>query len=235
MCPKNGVLANGKPRQIYLDKFSTYKMNSATAKDNPDLKTQFQRAMSELHIEPLFANSPQAKGRVERLFDTLQDRLVKELRLAHVSTVPEANIFLKETFMPAFNGKFAVEPVSSANLHQMLTEKEKKALASIFSRQETRIVQNDFTFSFQNRWHQLTENQLATICKKDEVTVEEHLDHIIHVRLRGKELNYVILPKRPSKVHVPFIIAKSAPEPMKPRANHPWRKRIHANVLEAHS
>ena len=64
---------HGKPRQIYMDKFSTYKMNSHAAKDNPDLKTQFERAMIELHIEPLFANSPQAKGRVERLFDTLQD------------------------------------------------------------------------------------------------------------------------------------------------------------------
>ena len=76
----------GKPRSIYLDKFSTYKMNCKEAKDNPDLKTQFKRAADELHIELIFANSPQAKGRVERLFHSLQDRLIKVMRLAIVSS-----------------------------------------------------------------------------------------------------------------------------------------------------
>jgi|GEM_PF-2921714 len=126
-------------------------------------------------------------------------------------------------------------PVSSSDLHQSLSEKERKNLPSIFSRQETRIVQNDFTFSFQCRWYQLTTIQPVTICKKDEVTVEEHLDHTIHIRLRGKELNYTILPERPKKDHVPFVIAKSAPQPMKPRADHPWRQRFRADALKAHS
>jgi hypothetical protein len=235
---KQYIETHGKPRQIYMDKFSTYKMNCAAAKDNPDLKTQFQRAMIELHIEPIFANSPQAKGRVERLFDTLQDRLPKELRLATISTVEEANKFLVEKFIPSFDEKFAIPPTSPANLHQALTGKEKKALASIFSRQETRIVQNDYTFPFQNQWHQLTEDQPATVCKKDEVTIEEHLDHTIHIRLRGKELNYKILPERPKKAHVPFVLAKSASQPMKPikpRADHPWRRRFRADALKATS
>lgn len=226
---------HGKPRQIYMDKFSTYKMNSVAAKDNPDLKTQFQRAMIALHIEPIFAQSPQAKGRVERLFDTLQDRLVKEMRLANITTVPEANRFLKEKFIPWFNQKFSVEPASSSNMHQMLTEKEKKILPSVFSRQETRTVQNDFTFSFQNRWHQLTAQQPATVCKKDEVVVEEHLDHTIHVRLRGKELNYVLLSERPKKTPVPFVLVKLPPLCTKPRADHPWRQRFHADALKVTS
>ena len=228
------IKTHGKPRQIYMDKFSTYKMNSAAAKDNPDLKTQFERAMCELHIEPLFANSPQAKGRVERLFDTLQDRLVKELRLVGISTVEEANTFLIETFVPLFNEKFSVEPASSSDLHQPLTEKERKQLSSIFSRQEKRTVQNDFTFSFQNQWYQLTENQPVTICKKDEVTVMEHPDRTIHVQLRGKELNYALLPQRPKKARVPFVLAKTA-SPVKPRADHPWRRRFHADVLKTTS
>jgi hypothetical protein len=232
---KEYLETNGKPRQIYIDKFSTYKMNHATAKDNPDLKTQFGRAMASLHIELIFANSPQAKGRVERLFDTLQDRLVKELRLAKISTVERANQFLKEIFIPAFNEKFSVEPVSTSNMHQALTEKEKKTLSSIFSRQEKRTVQNDFTFSFQNQWVQLLEHQPATICKKDEVIVEEHLDHTIHLRLRGKELNYIILPLRPKKAFVPFVIAKSVPHINKPRADHPWRQRIHADAQKTYS
>ena len=226
---------HGKPRQIYMDKFSTYKMNSHAAKDNPDLKTQFERAMIDLHIEPIFANSPQAKGRVERLFDTLQDRLVKELRLAGISTVAEANVFLREKFIPHFNAKFSVEPVSASDMHQPLTEQERRNLPSIFSRQEIRTIQNDFTFSFQNQWHQLTKNQLVTVCKKDEVTIEEHLDHTIHVRLRSKELNYVILPARPKKVTVPFVIAKSAPRIIRPRADHPWRQRFLTNALKSYS
>lgn len=227
------IETHGKPRQIYMDKFSTYKMNSAAAKNNPDLKTQFERAMIALHVEPIFAQSPQAKGRVERLFDTLQDRLVKEMRLANIQTVEEANRFLKEKFILTFNEKFAVLPASQSDLHQPLTEKERKSLPSIFSRQEKRIVQNDFTFSFQNQWYQLTDHQPATICKKDGVTVEEHLDHTIHIRLRGKELNYTLLPVRPKKTAVPFMIAKTA-QTNTPGANHPWRRRFHADSL-AHS
>lgn len=229
------IETHGKPRQIYMDKFSTYKMNSAAAKDNPDLKTQFQRAMIALHVEPLFANSPQAKGRVERLFDTLQDRLVKELRIENITTVEEANRFLQERFLTAFNEKFSVEPASSSDLHQTLTEKEQKNLPSIFSRQEKRTVQNDFTFSFQNQWYQLTEQQPVTICKKDEVTVEEHLDHTIHIRLRSKELDYKLLPDRPKRAFVPFVIAKSVPQSAKPRADHPWRQRFRVDAQKAHS
>lgn len=230
---KEYLETHGKPRQIYLDKFSTYKMNSIEAKNNPDLKTQFQRAMTELHIEPLFANSPQAKGRVERLFDTLQDRLVKEMRLQDISTVEEANTFLKETFIPWFNERFSVLPVSQSNLHQTLSEKEQNNLSSIFSRQETRVVQNDFTFSFKNQWYQLTKTQPVTICKKDEIIVEEHLNHTIHIKLRGKELNCLLLPQRPKKVIVPFVIAKSAPTHIKPTFDHPWRKQIGADIQKA--
>ena len=226
------IETHGKPRQIYMDKFSTYKMNSHAAKDNPDLKTQFQRAMIALHIEPIFANSPQAKGRVERLFDTLQDRLVKEMRLADIRTVEEANRFLTDVFIPAFNAKFSVVPASPQDLHQPLTEREQKDLPSIFSRQEQRIVQNDFTFAFQHQWYQLTAHQPVTVCKKDEVTVEEHLDHSIHIRLRGKDLNVAILPERPKRAVVPFVIAKTA-APTKPPADHPWRQRFHADALHA--
>jgi len=232
---KKYLETQGKPRSIYLDKFSTYTMTSAAAKENPDLKTQFERAMIELQIEPIFANSPQAKGRVERLFDTFQDRLVKELRLANIATVEEANKFLKEKFIPAFNAKFSVEPVSSANLHRKLTAKERASLPSIFSRQETRTVQNDFTFSFKNQWHQITERQPVTVCKKDIVTIEEHFDHTIHVRLRSKELNHVLLQVRPRKIIMPFVIAKTAVMARIPAVDHPWRQRFHADALKVKS
>lgn len=74
------LLKHGKPMSIYMDRFSTYSMNQKTAKENPDTLTQFQRAMKELRIESILANSPEAKGRVETMFGTLQNRLVKEMK-----------------------------------------------------------------------------------------------------------------------------------------------------------
>lgn len=214
------LLNTGKPISIYLDKFSTYKMNQKVAIENHDLKTQFQRAMTELHIEPIFANSPQAKGRVERLFGTLQDRLIKELRLQNISDIETANKFLKEKFIPDFNRRFAVEPRHRANLHKPLLEKEKNRINSILSKQTLRTVQNDFTVSFNNQWHQILPNQPATVCKRDEIIVEEQLDGTIHFRLRDKYLNTKPIPKFAERVYrqkqQPWVIAanQSAKPPM---------------------
>lgn len=201
---------NGKPRSIYLDKFSTYKMNPRAAQDNHELKTQFERALNELQIEPITAHSPEAKGRVEKLFRTLQDRLIKELRLHDISTIPEANRFLKDKFLSRFNQRFAVAPANPTNLHQPLSFKEREHLSSIFSRQYTRQVQNDFTLSFNNHWYQLLKEQPVTVCKLDRVTVEEHLNGSVHIRLRGKYLNYRIIPKRILKARVPWVLAAVA-------------------------
>lgn len=215
---------HGKPRSIYMDKFSTYKMNCKEAKDNPDLKTQFERALGELHIEPIFADSPQAKGRVERLFETLQDRLIKELRLAGVSTPEEGNIFL-ETYLSKFNKQFGVEAMNASNLHSTLDKKECEKLPSIFSRQEKRTVQNDFTIAHKNHWYQLTEKQPVVVCKRDEVIVEERLDGSIHFRLRGKYLAYKVLPERPKKIKTKIWVFANQ-QPTKPAVNHPWRTQI---------
>lgn len=226
---KEYVLANGKPRCIYLDKFSTYKVNHKVASENPDVKTQFQRACNELGIQPIFANSPQAKGRVERLFQTFQDRLIKELRLAGISTVKEANRFLREIFLPKFNARFSVEPVSKANLHRPLGASEKNRLDSTLSRHTERTVQNDFTFSFGNQWYQITATQALAVRRKDVVTVEEHLDGMIHLRLRGKELNYTLLPERPKKAspHLSawVLAADSARQATKPTHSFAYGKR----------
>ncbi|OGH84601.1 MAG: hypothetical protein A2261_03165 [Candidatus Magasanikbacteria bacterium RIFOXYA2_FULL_44_8] len=186
----------GKPLSIYLDKFSTYKMSQKAAIENHDLKTQFQRAMTELRIEPIFANSPQAKGRVERLFRTLQDRLIKELRLNNISDIETANKFLKEKFIPAFNRRFAVPPRNPANLHQQLSDKEKNNLIRVLSRQTPRVVQNDFTISFNTHWFQLLPQQPVTVCKRDQIMVEERIDGSIHFRLRNKYFNAKPILKR---------------------------------------
>lgn len=204
----NYLKKNGKPASIYMDKFSTYKMSQKTAIDNHDLKTQFQRALSELQIEPIFANSPQAKGRVEKLFETLQDRLVKELRLEGISDIESANKYLVKLFIPKFNKQFGVEPRGKENFHRALSARELKELEGIFSRQEIRTVQNDFTISFGNCWYQLTDKQPATICKRDKLTVELRLDNSIKMRLRGKYLNFVQIEKTydRKKIKSPWVI-----------------------------
>ena len=225
------LIAHGKPRAIYLDQFSTYKMNPGLAKNNHDLKTQFQRAMQELNIEPITAYSPEAKGRVERLFGTLQDRLIKELRLRNISTITAANRYLAEEFIPKFNQRFAVAPKLASNLHRKLTASEEKQLPAILSRQEQRTVHNDFTLSFNNYWYQLLENQPVLVRPKDKVTVEHRLDDSVHLRLRGKHLTYKLLPQRPKKMtSKPWALANSRPKQIyKPAFDHPWRKFDYAN------
>lgn len=218
----------GKPNSIYVDKFSTYSMNHKPAKENPDTLTQFERAMEkDLGITVIKANSPQAKGRVERLFETLQDRLIKELRLKNISTAAEANIFLREEFLPKFNARFMVKPRSDTNLHKKLNEQEKKKLDSIFSRQSEKVVRNDFTIGHKKTRYQLEKTQPVTICRQDKVIIEERMDHSIHVRLRGKYLNCKLLPELPERLNSgkntsPWVIPKSTAHT--PAINHPWRK-----------
>ena len=227
---KGYVERHGKPRAVYCDKFSTYKQHIPSVAEQ-DRKTQFQRAMETLTIEPIFAESPEAKGRVERLFETLQDRLVKEMRLAGIATIEDANRFLEETFIPWFNTRFFVEPASKENLHQPLIQKERTALDSIFARHDMRTVQNDFTIAHHTRWYQLAETQPVTIRKNERIIVEEWLDHSIHFRLRGKELHYEILPARPkrSAKRIPWVLiattsAQPTRAPWRPAADHPWRQ-----------
>jgi transposase-like protein len=223
----------GKPYSIYVDKFSTYSMNHKLAKQNPDTLTQFQRAMeTDLNIEIIHAGSAQAKGRVEKLFRTLQDRLIKELRLNNISIIEEANKFLEEDFLPKFNAKFMVEPKTESDLHKKLTKQELSGLNSIFSRQCQRTVRNDFTINYGKNWYQLTEDQPATICERDEITIEERMDKSIHFRLRGKYLNYKLLPARPEKINkkAMWVIPQTGNRKSHtPLANHPWRKFQYSN------
>ena len=224
-----------KPNSIYVDKFSTYSMNHKLAKENPDTLTQFERAMQELNIGIIHAHSPQAKGRVERLFKTLQDRLIKELRLNNIFTIKEANEFLEKVFLPKFNAKFMVEPRSKANLHKKLNEQEKKKLDSIFSRQYEKVVMNDFTISHMKNCYQLEKIQPVTVCKRDRVAVEERMDKTIYFRLRGKYLNYKLLPEKPKKINgdrnsLQWVVPKSTAHI--PPADHPWRQTSNMEYLK---
>ncbi len=183
----------GKPVSIYLDKFSTYKINHKNAVDNSQLMTQFQRVMKILNITLITAHSPEAKGRVERLFQTLQDRLVKEIRLAGVSTPEQGNRFLKEVFIPQFNHKFSVVPKREGDVHRPLQQEETKQLPHIFSVHETRRVNLDFTIQFKNNWYQLAEIQPTTVRSKETVLMETWLDQSIHVIFKNHELTAILL------------------------------------------
>jgi len=230
------IKENGKPVSIYLDKYSTYKINHKSAKDNNKLLTQFQRAMKQLDIRTIVAHSPEAKGRVERLFQTLQDRLVKELRLAGICTVEEANVYIRDKFIPAFNEKFSVIPKNDKDLHRVLDKEEAKRLPSILSIHSTRKVNNDYTIRFNNMWLQLNERQPTTVYKKDAVLVEERLDGTIWIELKGKYLDYTMLPERPAKIHkirdIPLSALTPRKAPYKPPLNHPWRQQAHAAKLQ---
>jgi len=222
--------ADGLPIVIYLDKFSTYKVNHKNAVDNKGLMTQFERAMNQLGVKVIHANSPQAKGRVEKMNDTLQRRLVKELRLNHINTIKEANEFLKEIFIPKFNAQFAVAPKKKNNLHQKLSEKRIKDLDQILSIQNERKINNDYTVRFKNRHYQLMEIQPTTVYNKDKVVIEERLNGEIRISLRNRYLNYFLLPNRPQKeinVNLAALTIKKQAGWIPP-ANHPWRKQYFA-------
>jgi len=215
---------NGVPISIYLDKFSTYKVNHKNATDNKDMITQFQRASNQTGFKLIFANSPQAKGRVERMNKTLQDRLVKELKLAGITTIEKANKFLKE-YILKFNAKFAVIPQKQADLHKKISATMKQKLPQIFSIQDQRVVMNDYTIRFENQYFQLNQEQPTTVYKKDNVIIEKHLCDEIKIDLKGHYLNYVILPERPKKeidVNLPALTIRKQSD-WKPPIDHPWR------------
>ena len=219
---KEYLTEKGAPLAIYLDKFSTYKVNHKNAVDNKDLMTQFERAMQQLDIRVIHAHTPQAKGRVEKMNGTLQRRLVKELRLNNIDTVTAANVFLKETFLPKFNQQFKVIPKKKADLHR---KQDGVNLDKILSIQSERTVNNDYTIRFKSNYYQLSEIQPATVYKKDKVIIEEHLSGDIKIALRDKYLTYTTLPQRPKKeikINLPALTNRK-PTNWKPPLNHPWR------------
>lgn len=215
----------GKPVNIYLDSFSTYKINHKNAVDNKELMTQFERAMGQLSIELITAHSAEAKGRVERLFLTLQDRLVKEMRLAGINTPEDGNRFLEEVFLLKFNSKFAVEAAKEGNIHKPLPLQEKEQINHILSIQETRRLNLDFTIQFKNKWYQLTEIQPTTVRPLEKVIMETWLDGTKHIMLKDHELSYLLLPEKPKKQRIkqPIILTTHRLN-WRPPKNHPWRQ-----------
>jgi len=218
----------GKPKSIYLDKGSVYKVNHKTVFDDPEVLTQFERACKELGIEVIHAHSPQAKGRIENGFGTLQDRLVKELRLKNISDIDETNIYLEE-FLEDYNDRFSVPSGKEGDLHTALIATED--LEQIFSVQSQRSVNNDFTVRFKNKWFQLNKVQPKTILQKSRVIIEERLNGDIKLRQKGFYLNYTLIPKqdlealrKQRKEEKVYVLTSNPNMAREPKPSHPWRQ-----------
>lgn len=224
----------GRPVAFYTDKGSTFRVNRPADLDEQlagrEAESQVGRALRELDIELICAHSPQAKGRVERSFGTLQDRLVKELRLAKISTIAAANQFLEQTFLPEHNARFAQAPACAVDAHRALGEAD---LAATLSTQATRTVTNDYTIQYEHQRYQIERPALKPGLRGSRVTVELRLDGSLALRWRGQYLAYHVLPA-PAAGAAPGgsaplarTLPRRAPAPAKahkPAPDHPWRQ-----------
>jgi hypothetical protein len=222
----------GRPGSFYVDRDSIYRTNRQATVDEElrdrQAETQFGRALRELDIRLICALSPQAKGRVERQFNTFQDRLVKALRLAGISAKEEGNRFL-ETYLPEHNGRYGVEAADPADAHRPLLKEQR--LEEIFSARTPRVVGNDQTVQYQNRVFQLLREQPTRVYAKATVEVEERLDGSVHVRRKGTYLNIVELTaasverRRRQRVKAKRRArATGWRTPLVPPPDHPWRR-----------
>lgn len=188
--------------------------------------TQFGRAMQALDIQIICANTPQAKGRVERVNQTLQDRLVKEMRLRGISTMTDGNAYLPE-FMTDLNQRFAVEPRSSVNAHRPLTAKDE--LARILTWQETRTLSKNLTLQFHKIVYQIQTKRPTYALRNAQVMVCVNPQEEITILYNGKALPYSIYHQQTKQAEVvsakQLILALKQPRvPPKPAPDHPWRR-----------
>ncbi len=208
----------GIPLSLYLDKHSTYKVNQKRSiKDelnNTDPLSQFTRAVKELGVNVIHADSPQAKGRIERLFNTFQDRLIKEMRLKDIKSIEEGNQFL-EWYLPVYAKRFGVEPAKTANLHRPLPKTID--LDKILCKKTEHALGNDFTVAHDKRLYQI-ENNIRT----HKVIVEEKTDGSMLIQHRGAPLKFKEIQLRPKKIieQNPYIFPRKARVPSK---DNPWR------------
>jgi molybdenum-dependent DNA-binding transcriptional regulator ModE len=180
------VEAHGKPIAFYSDKHGIFRINRPDAARG-DGMTQFGRALHELNIDIICANSPQAKGRVERAHKTLQDRLAKELRLAGIGTIEAANAFLP-TFMADYNASFGRAPRNAKDLHRPLAFHDD--LDEALSWREERTVTGSLTLHYNKVLFLLEPNELTRGLARKRVTIHEFPDGRLAIRYRGTNLAY---------------------------------------------
>lgn len=192
---KNYIQKYGIPESFYTDHGSVFHVNISNAENIR--KTQWELACLQLGIKINHANSPQAKGRVERCNGTMQDRLTKELRLAGISSIAAANEFLSvSNFIEKHNSKFAVNPAQKGNAH---ADSNAYDLNAIFSIQEVRLLANDFTILYQKRIFQLHRKQKRYIKPKDKIIIKTCLNGRLSLWFRDVELSFHEILSKPIK------------------------------------
>ncbi len=215
---KRYVKKYGLPMAVYLDRHSTYKSTGKPSIEDELNHTtplsEFERALKELGVEVIHANSAPAKGRVERLFGTLQDRLVKEMRLRGIRTVQEANEFLKQ-YLPVYNRRFSVRALERGNFHRPLPKGLN--LDSILCLKTERTLRNDFTVTYNGRLYQIEGRIHAS-----RVRVHEQIDRSVKILYQGQALKFKEITTRPVKEE-PLPLRARTRRGHPPSADHPWR------------
>jgi transposase len=219
----------GKPLAFYSDKFGVFRVNMRNSLSGTGL-TQFGRALKELDIELICAHSPQAKGRVERANQTLQDRLTKELRLRGICSLAQANAYLPE-FIAAYNARFAVGPRSAESAHRSLGKAEN--LDRILTLCEWRTLSKNLTLSYNNVIYQIKTKRSAYTLRQAHVEVRERQSGTITIEYKQQPLEYTIYQEQEqqqgkvieSKLLQPAA-ARTAARPKQKRGpvSSPWRR-----------
>jgi transposase len=233
----------GRPAAIYADGDSIFRVNGrdateAEARAGLRPETQFGRALRELGIAYIAASSPQAKGRVERSFQTDQDRLVKELRLRGLSTIAQGNAYVDGEYVAMLNRRFTVAATSGVDAHQSLVGYD---LGAILSVQARRTVANDYTVRHGGRRYQIERRSITGGLRGGRVVLEERLDGSLRLRFRERYLHFSevepVAPRPPAWSEL-GVAGASAPPPVaaatatrRPAPDHPWRKPFNRTLL----
>jgi transposase len=225
------VEKHGRPLSYYTDKAALFQTAPKTARHSTELPrderdplppTQIGRALRELDIVWIGAHSPQAKGRVERGFQTAQDRLVKGLRVAGAKTLEQANVYLEEEFIVWWNSTIAVVPACSDDAHRPLGKEH--SLAASLSYVETRQVDSDYTIQVDRQTWQIAREDVRTGLRGADVRVEVRLDGSMAVRFRESYLTVSACEPRPKVKAAP---ARRARKPAAPRVKSRWMDNFH--------
>ncbi len=218
----------GRMGALYVDQASHFRANgSRRSREERDLQegiTIIQRGLAALEIEIIFALSPQAKGRVERLFGTLQDRLIKEMRIAGIASLGEANRFLEDVFLPFWNSRFTVEPREAVDAHRPLPAQAD--LLRLFAQTEQRVIRCDFTFRYKNQYFQIEMPEADPRMPTHRITIERRFDATTRFRWEEQYLQPTPIASPPQPIAVPTL-QRAIPKPPTPRpapADHPWRR-----------
>jgi len=215
--------AHGVPLSLYVDRDSIYRCERvATPAEQiagQEPLTQFGRAMAALNVELILANSPQAKGRVERRNGLFQDRLVKALRLAEINDLEQANAFLKATFLPQLNRRFNVPAASPADVHRPRA----RNLDEVLSWEHDRIVRKDWTLVWEGRWFQIPAEHEKLSLPGRSIIVRQLRGGDLQLVYEGRKLTWTELPQRPARPpETPRRVGRT--HLVKPVPAHPWRR-----------